>query len=80
MIYTYTLSWEQNMGGGRGINMSFDTQEWETARLIWVNLIKYASTERVRDFKAVYKKSPRHKPIPFNPETDGFPRPPRIMA
>jgi hypothetical protein len=76
MIWTYQVNWEQNMGGGRGINMQITTNDWETARFVWKNLCKDKLPNEVRDVvtwvsrKTVFEK--------FDP-TQEWPRPPAIL-
>jgi hypothetical protein len=71
--YTYTLSWEQNMGGGRGTNMTTTTNDWETAKHIWKKCCKDqldTVVRRVQVSVTIGKK----KPETFDP-AGKWPRP-----
>jgi DNA-binding CsgD family transcriptional regulator len=71
-VFEYRLSWEQFMGGGRGLNMNVTTDDWETMRLVWRRLIRDAVPEMVRGAVVTCNGQP------FDP-TGPWPRPSVIL-
>lgn len=67
-IYHYEISWEQNMGGGRGTLMCLKAEDHETGRLAWRTLCADKLENEVRDVKVTCNG------VPFDP-VQPWPRP-----
>jgi hypothetical protein len=77
MVWTYTVWWEQNMGGGRGISMNLQFTDWETGKFVWGKLCKNKLPNEVRGVKTSVSKI-SGEIEEFNPE-EIWPRPPFIL-
>ena len=72
-VCVYELSWEQNMGNGRGIRMTVRMDDPETGEHVWRRCCKNRGLANVRDVKATCNG------VEFNP-VGQWPRPVMVQA
>lgn len=56
--YRYEISWEQNMGGGRGLHMCLTTDDHEAGRLAWRTLCADKLENEVRSVQVTCNGQP----------------------
>jgi hypothetical protein len=75
MIWKYRISWEQNMGNGRGINIRMEGDDWESVRLVWTEMCKDEPETKVRGVRLECDSGKGF--VAFDPRGT-WPRPPSI--
>jgi hypothetical protein len=76
--YTYLIEWEQRTSLFGATNMNVESNDPQTIHFLWRELFTPIETDWIRNVRFSYKKPRARNYIPFDPLTQGIPRPPRV--